>query len=188
MGIWESALILLGIGIVSERFGAGVGLGELGTGIRTLAAAPLGGIGTGLGEFSGGLRSFAEALGDIGRGFGELFKNIPGYGGGEGFGGGGGGVNGNGAVLPNGNGNGLTQVGGGDDTSDMTGGGGNVPNGRIFTLGTHLGQITGTYADIWGFWAGQGLAPPQIQQLLNPIWDFDPSVSMPPGTPGGYNV
>lgn len=121
MGIWESALILLGIGIVSERFGAGVGLGELGTGIRTLAAAPLGGIGAGLGEFSYGLRSFGEALGDIGRGFGALFENLPG---------------GNGRYVPpyvpppppgfNGNGE-LTTVSGGDNSTQLAGGGGNVP-------------------------------------------------------------
>lgn len=121
MGIWESALILLGIGIVSERFGAGIGLGELGTGIRTLAAAPLGGVGAGLGEFGTGLRTFAEALGDVGRGFGELFKNIP--------------------KLPSPfltppllpgeappvNGNGLMTVSGGDTTTNLPGGGGNVP-------------------------------------------------------------
>ena len=79
MGIAETALILLGVGIISEKFGAGAGLGELGTGIRTLAGAPLGGVGMGLGEFATGLRSIAEALGDIGRGFGALFGNIPGY-------------------------------------------------------------------------------------------------------------
>ena len=77
MGIAESALILLGIGIVSQKFGAGLGLEQLGVGIKTLAAAPLGGVGLGLGEFSTGLRGFAESLGDIGRGFGTLFENIP---------------------------------------------------------------------------------------------------------------
>lgn len=77
MGLAQSALILLGIGIVSSRFKAGVGLGELGTGIQTLVAAPLTGTGTGLSAFSGGLRDLAETLGDLGRGFGELFENIP---------------------------------------------------------------------------------------------------------------
>ena len=185
MGIWESALILLGIGIVSERFGAGVGLGELGTGIRTLAAAPLGGIGTGLGEFSGGLRSFAEALGDIGRGFGELFKNIPKWGLGPQYG-----PDEDVASLPNGNGNGgpLIPVSGGDDSSDLTGGGGNVPNGRIFTVGSDIGPLTGTYANIWTAFSVRGFTTPQLQALLNPIWGFDPNVSMPTGTSGGYNV
>ena len=122
MGIWQSALILLGIGIVSERFGAGVGLGELGTGIRTLAAAPLGGLGVGFGEFGTGLRTFAESLGDIGRGFGELFKHIPQLpapgppGPGPQI------------VTPT-NGNGLMTVSGGDDTTNWTGGGGNVTPG-----------------------------------------------------------
>jgi len=125
MGIWESALILLGVGIVSSRFKAGVGLQELGLGIRELGAAPLGGIGTGLGEFAGGLRLFAESLGDIGRGFGELFKHIP--------------------TLPSVPGlplpgpadpyKGLPPpptymtVSGGDMTTQLTGGGGNVPRG-----------------------------------------------------------
>jgi len=116
MGIWESALILLGIGIISQRFKAGVGLAELGVGIRELAGAPLGGLGTGMGEFGTGLRTFAESLGDIGRGFGELFKNIPGYGGGEGFGGNGAGTR-----------TGLLTVSGGDKTTQLAGGGGNVP-------------------------------------------------------------
>jgi len=176
MGIWESALILLGVGIVSSRFKAGVGLQELGLGIRELGAAPLGGIGTGLGEFAGGLRSFAESLGDIGRGFGELFKHIP-------------------KVQPgtpqpwwyppmeegNGNGGPLIPVGGGDDTTNLPGGGGNVPNGRIFTLGTDIGPITGTYASIWGFYATRGFTPSQIRPLLNPIWGFNPDVGLDTG-------
>ncbi|GAI52440.1 unnamed protein product, partial [marine sediment metagenome] len=77
MGLWESALMLVGIGIISARFKAGIGLAELGFGIKELAQAPLGGLGLGLGEFGTGLRTFAESLGDIGRGFGELFKHIP---------------------------------------------------------------------------------------------------------------
>lgn len=77
LGLAQSALVLLGIGIVSSRFKAGVGLGELGTGIQTLVAAPLTGTGTGLSSFAGGLTDLAVSLGDIGRGFGELFKNIP---------------------------------------------------------------------------------------------------------------
>lgn len=178
MGIWESALILLGIGIVSERFGAGVGLGELGTGIRTLAAAPLGGIGSGLGEFSGGLRSFAEALGDIGRGFGTLFENLPEFG--------------SGGFPPqqppasvngNGNGNGLTQVGGGDDTADLAGGGGHVPTGGpILTLGTTFGPMTGTFATFHEFYLGKGFTEQQVHSLL------DPHFNETGGGVGGYNV
>ncbi len=106
MGIWESALMLLGIGIISSKFKAGVGLGELGLGIRELTAAPLGGLGTGLGEFGGGLRIFAESLGDIGRGFGDLFAFIPQW------------------ARP-----GLSTDSGGADTDLYTGGGGNVPPG-----------------------------------------------------------
>jgi len=163
MGIWESALILLGIGIVSERFGAGVGLGELGTGIRTLAAAPLGGVGAGLGEFGAGLRTFAEALGDVGRGFGELFKNIP--------------------QLPSPfltppllpgavppvNGNGLITVSGGEPTDLLPGGGGNVPtNGPVLTLGTSLGPITGTYSQIFQHYIGMGFTGEQVHSLVDP--------------------
>lgn len=142
MGIWQSALILLGIGIVSERFGAGVGLGELGTGIKTLAAAPLGGIGAGLGEFGGGLRTFAEALGDVGRGFGTLFENIPEFGG-KGFPPQQPSIPGIifpepipwdpslAAPTP------LTQVVGGDRTSNLSGGGGNVQKPLIVTIIPH---------------------------------------------------
>ena len=158
MGIWESALILLGIGIVSERFGAGVGLGELGLGIRELAGAPLGGIGTGLGEFGAGLRTFAEALGDVGRGFGELFQNIPGYGAGEGFGGNGAGVNGTG----------LIPESGGDATTYLTGGGGNVPNGPILTLESAFGLVTGTQTQILQFYTGAGLTSEQAHSLVDP--------------------
>ena len=123
MGLAQSALILLGIGIVSSRFKAGVGLGELGTGIQTLVAAPLTGTGTGLSSFAGGLRDLSESLGDLGRGFGALFENIP--------------------KLPPttpGDGNGqqlerlpiirpavLVTQGGGDSSQLLPGGGGNVP-------------------------------------------------------------
>lgn len=104
MGIAQSALILLGIGIVSSRFKAGVGLGELGTGISTLVAAPLTGTGTGLSSLAGGIRDISETLGDLGRGFSDLFASIPklpslpgaspappGFGPGEGWGANGGG-------------------------------------------------------------------------------------------------
>lgn len=121
MGLWESALILLGIGIVSSRFKAGVGLGELGVGIQTLVAAPLVGTGTGLSAFAGGIRDISETLGDLGRGFATLFESIPKL-----------------PELPkwwpseNGlpppsSGNGLMTVSGGDQTSQLAGGGGNVP-------------------------------------------------------------
>jgi len=158
MGLAQSALILLGIGIISEKFGAGVGLGELGTGIKTLAAAPLGGVGAGLFEFSGGLRAFGEALGDIGRGFGELFKNIPKYGW-KGFP-----PQQPPAISPNGNGNGLITVSGGDPTTYLPGGGGNVPtNGPVLIpVGpvTSYGQLTSIF---------QGIPTPgQIQSLIDP--------------------
>ena len=127
MGLAQSALILLGIGIISEKFGAGVGLGELGTGIRTLAAAPLGGVGAGLGEFSLGLRGFGEALGDIGRGFGALFENIPeGIGPQGGLGGGGGGAR---TLFPAPQP--LIPDSGGSSKTLLAGGGGNVPMAPI---------------------------------------------------------
>lgn len=138
MGLAESALILLGIGIVSSRFKAGVGLGELGTGISTLVAAPLVGTGTGLSVFSGGLRDLAETLGDLGRGFSALFESIPkipGFGPGEGEGGGGGGARiGNGssivpkiwfATQP------LIPDSGGNARTLLTGGGGSVPTNGV---------------------------------------------------------
>jgi len=127
MGIAQSALILLGIGIVSSRFKAGVGLGELGTGIQTLVAAPLTGTGTGLSAFAGGLRDVFETFGDLGRGLSSLFGAIPK-------------LPGNGYVPPlNGNGQQLESFpiyaatrplitdSGGSLASLLTGGGGNVP-------------------------------------------------------------
>lgn len=77
LGLAESAAILLGIGIISGKFGAGTGLSQLGTGIQTLVAAPLTGTGTGLSVFAGGLRDVFQTFGDLGRGLGDLFANIP---------------------------------------------------------------------------------------------------------------
>jgi len=149
MGLAESAAILLGIGIISSRFGAGVGLAELGTGVQTLVAAPLMGTGTGLLSFATGLRAVFETFGDLGRGLSTLFGAIPagppGAGGGAfpsppgivppdfpgilpgpdplppGFPGGGGGVRN------------LTLSGGGDFSQLLPGGGGNVPITRSTT-------------------------------------------------------
>ena len=39
-----------------------------------------------------------------------------------------------------------------------------------------------------GIFSAKGYQPTQISALLNPIWGFDPSVGMPTGAPGGYNV
>lgn len=177
MGLAESALILLGIGIVSSRFKAGVGLGELGTGIQKLVAAPLTGTGTGLSIFAGGLRDVFETFGDLGRGLGALFESIPkipGFGGGEGFGGNGGGArkNGNGQVWymtqPYGTPKELITEGGGSDKALLPGGGGNVPNGRILTLGTDIGPITGTYSEIFQFYTTRGFTPQQVHSLVDP--------------------
>lgn len=129
MGLAESAAILLGIGIISSRFGAGTGLSQLGAGVQSLVAAPLTGTGTGLLSFATGLRAVFETFGDLGRGLGALFGAIPqdGY------------------VLPE-NGDGqqletwpmsgvqayvgqltLSPKSGGDYSTLLTGGGGNVP-------------------------------------------------------------
>ena len=77
MGVQEMALMLLGIGILSEKFGGGKGLISLGTGVQALVAAPLTGTGTGLSSLAVGLRSLAESFGDIGRGLSSLFEAIP---------------------------------------------------------------------------------------------------------------
>ena len=114
------ALLLLGVGILSERFGGGRGLQELGTGVQAIVAAPLTGTGMGLTSFAGGLRDVAETFGDLGRGLSDLFASIP--------------------SLPapregpprhgttNGNGGPpLITMGGGDKSTEQAGGGGNVP-------------------------------------------------------------
>jgi len=75
--IAKGALLLIGSGIIAERFGAGAGLAGLGGGIREIAAAPMGGLGTGLREFSGGLGALASVFSDIGKGIGDIFANIP---------------------------------------------------------------------------------------------------------------
>ena len=77
MGVQEMALMLLGIGILSERFGGGRGLQELGTGIQSLVAAPLTGTGTGLTSLAGGIKSIAETFGDLGRGLSALLGALP---------------------------------------------------------------------------------------------------------------
>jgi len=77
MGVQEMALMLLGIGIISEQFGGGRGLQELGTGVQALVAAPLTGTGTGLASLAVGFRALAESFGDIGRGLSKLFEAIP---------------------------------------------------------------------------------------------------------------
>jgi len=133
MGLAESALILLGIGIVSSRFKAGVGLGELGVGIQTLVAAPLMGTGTGLSSLAGGLKDVFETFGDLGRGLSTLFESIP-------------------TLPPAQEGPRLPRtipptiaptpspplvtVSGGDQTTSLAGGGGNVPKtyNHILTL------------------------------------------------------
>lgn len=168
MGLAESALILLGIGIVSSRFKAGVGLGELGMGIQTLVAAPLTGTGTGLSSLAGGLKDVFETFGDLGRGLSSLFESIPklpppsgqvGPGNGQ-------------TILPweKGNGN-LITVSGGDETTPLAGGGGNVPtNGKVLTLGTPTGAWTGTYSQATAKYASMGFSASQIHSLLDPLY------------------
>ena len=141
MGVQEMALMLLGIGILSEQFGGGRGLISLGTGIQTLVAAPLTGTGTGLTSLAGGLRDIFETFGDLGRGISSIFAGVPawalpGY---VGPGGAGSGLlpppGGNGLppLLPplNGGGGGarakLEPDSGGSGATLLPGGGGNVP-------------------------------------------------------------
>ncbi len=75
--IAKGALLLIGAGIVAERFGAGTGLAGLGTGIQTIVASPGTGVGTGLSGTARGLTDIGKAIGDIGRGFGTFFEQIP---------------------------------------------------------------------------------------------------------------
>ena len=71
------AVALIGAGIVAERFGAGTGLSGLGAGIQSIVAAPGTGVGLGLSGTATGLRDIGESIGDIGRGFSDLFAAIP---------------------------------------------------------------------------------------------------------------
>ncbi|MBA7644007.1 hypothetical protein ES703_51742 [subsurface metagenome] len=122
MGVQEMALMLLGIGIISEQFGGGLGLQQLGAGVQSLVAAPLIGTGTGLSSLAQGLVSIATAFGDIGQGIAALLDSLGGL---PGI------IPGLPPGLPTGNGNGngipLIPMSGGDDSTDLTGGGGNVP-------------------------------------------------------------
>lgn len=145
MGVQEMALMLLGIGILSERFGGGRGLAELGTGIQAVIAAPLTGTGTGLSSLAGGVKDISESFGDLGRGISDLLGGfqLPQT---VGPGGSGSGLlpspGGNGGLpaLPplNGGGGGARAVfptrpallipdSGGSGSTLMPGGGGNVP-------------------------------------------------------------
>ena len=172
MGLAESALVLLGIGIVSSRFKAGVGLGELGTGIQTLVAAPLTGTGAGLSVFAGGLRDVFETFGDLGRGLGALFENIPQLppqqegrrlprtdpSADDPFSGG---------IRPPGvPTQGLITVSGGDTTTNLPGGGGSVPPARLQELLKLRGQFP-RGSDEAQYW----------NTLINQLTQ-----------PGGYNV
>lgn len=127
MGIQEMALLLLGVGIISEQFGGGAGLQSLGAGVQALVSAPLTGTGAGLSSLATGFKDIATSLGDIGRGLSALFASIPR-----------GPITGIPFSPISGNGNGilpapgppgapLITMGGGDDTTGRTGGGGNVP-------------------------------------------------------------
>jgi len=169
MGIAESALLLLGIGIISSKFKAGVGLGELGTGVQKLVAAPLAGTGAGLFGLAGGLRSLAESFGDIGRGIGEIFKFIPKFG--EPF------------IpmqppsktitplplvpsIPP-----LVTVSGGNKLSLDTGGGGSVPsNGPIMTIGSDIGPVTGTRTQLIQFYTTRGIPYEAAYSIVNPFF------------------
>ena len=180
MGLAESALLLLGVGIVSSRFKAGAGLGELGTGIQTLVAAPLTGTGMGLGAFAGGLRDLAEAFGDIGRGIAAIFGAFPKSGNGY--------IpplNGNGQQqedYPNGNGTpppitnlDLKPDSGGSAKTLLAGGGGNVPNGPVMTLeivGSGGGAFTGTQSQHISRLVGYGFTQSQAYGLVHPHFNL----------------
>ena len=75
--IAKGALLLIGTGILAERFGAGAGLSGLGAGISSIVAAPGMGIGAGLTGTATGIRSIGESFGDIGRGIASIFGAIP---------------------------------------------------------------------------------------------------------------
>lgn len=75
--IAKGAALMIGAGIIAERFGAGPGLKGLGLGVREIAAAPLGGVGAGLKEFGAGVRSITDIFGDIAKGIGDIFGAIP---------------------------------------------------------------------------------------------------------------
>ena len=160
MGVQEMALMLLGIGIISEQFGGGEGLISLGKGVQTIVAAPLTGTGTGLASLAGGLKTLAESFGDIGRGLAALFESIP-----RGpFSG----IpfapiseNGNGTLPPSG-GNGpppliaMSTDSGGSGSTLLSGGGGNVP-GASFSFVEPSAFIRSAYAVAPGFHAGLGV-------------------------------
>ena len=77
--------IVLGLGIISKRFGAGVGLGEagaglsqIGLGITDVGMAPFKAVGGGLSEVATGITAFSTSLGNVGRGIGDLLASITG--------------------------------------------------------------------------------------------------------------
>ncbi len=167
MGVQETALMLLGIGLISERFGGGLGLQQFGTGVQKLFAAPLTGTGAGLTSFAGGIKALAMSFGDIGRGISALLGGIPAWAL-PGYVGPGGSGSGQLPTLPppvpgpgpipflGGNGPPLIPVSGGSGATLLPGGGGSVP-GASFSFVEPSAYILARYSVTPGFHAGLGV-------------------------------
>lgn len=115
MGLQEIALAGLGLVLVggySSKSGAGEGLSTLGAGVTSLIAAPGTGFGLGLQSTAKGIFDIGEAIGGIGRGFGELFGALPTFPDYRG---------------PSGSSGNLVPDSGGSGSDKNPGGGGNVP-------------------------------------------------------------
>jgi len=111
----KGALLVLGVGVLSEKYGAGKGLAELGGGVQAIAAAPMTGLGTGLSSLATGVSDIGGAFGDIGRGIADILAPLTRWGGGAAPG------------LPGWIGQPpLIPAGGGSGAGLQAGGGGNV--------------------------------------------------------------
>jgi len=124
--IAKGALLLIGTGILAERFGAGTGLSGLGAGISSLVAAPGVGIGAGLTGTATGIRSIGESFGDIGRGLASIFAAIPA-------------LPFSPEAKPPGYGDVLVPEAGSGYTQLLAGGGGNVTGGK--KASTEVSQV-----------------------------------------------
>lgn len=175
MGLTEIALAGLGLVLVggySAKTGAGEGLSTLGAGVTSLIAAPGTGFGTGLQETAKGIFDIGAAIGSIGKGFGTWFEYLNPF------------TQGFPPAQPGGNGK-LVPDSGGSGSDALPGGGGNVPKGPapylgipgngllisagiVKTLGSSIGPLTGTYAQLTSQFLGMGISASAVHSLLDP--------------------
>lgn len=142
--IAKGALLVLGVGILSDKLGGGAGLGSLGTGISSIVSSPGVGIGTGLSATAGGLNDIFSIFTGFMDYWENFLKDIPGGGltvippwltiaDQEGPAGDGSGSDALNPLVPP-----LINVSGGGSSDNLAGGGGNT---LVTPYGTFIGTL-----------------------------------------------